>query len=93
MKITRLYTGTDSQSHFDDIEVETGILQPVMVSSFVMLLLTTLTAGIVHRGASMSSTYPGKPKSKSEMAANGALVPEIFFLQKTLPVRATFPET
>jgi hypothetical protein len=28
MKITRLYTGTDSQSHFDDIEVESGILQP-----------------------------------------------------------------
>jgi uncharacterized cupin superfamily protein len=28
MKITRLYTGADSQSHFDDIEVESGKLQP-----------------------------------------------------------------
>ena len=28
MKITRLYTGTDSQSYFDDIEVETGKLYP-----------------------------------------------------------------
>ena len=28
MKITRLYTGTDGQSHFDDIEVETETLQP-----------------------------------------------------------------
>jgi uncharacterized cupin superfamily protein len=27
MKITRLYTGPDGQSHFDDIEVETGKLQ------------------------------------------------------------------
>ena len=28
MNITRLYTGTDGQSHFDDIEVESGILHP-----------------------------------------------------------------
>ena len=28
MKITRLYTGTDGQSNFDDIEVDTGKLQP-----------------------------------------------------------------
>ncbi len=28
MKITRLYTGADGQSHLDDIEVESGILQP-----------------------------------------------------------------
>jgi hypothetical protein len=28
MKVTRLYTGADGQSHFDDIEVETSKLQP-----------------------------------------------------------------
>jgi hypothetical protein len=28
MKVTRLYTGTDGQSHFDGIEVQSGILQP-----------------------------------------------------------------
>lgn len=27
MKVTRLYTGPDGQSHFDDIEVESGKLQ------------------------------------------------------------------
>ncbi len=28
MKITRLYTGKDGQSHFEEIEVEIGKLQP-----------------------------------------------------------------
>jgi uncharacterized cupin superfamily protein len=28
MKATRLYTGVDGQSHFDDTEMETGKLQP-----------------------------------------------------------------
>jgi hypothetical protein len=28
MRITRLYSGADGQSHFEDIEVETGQLQP-----------------------------------------------------------------
>ena len=28
MKVTRLYTGADGQSHFDDTEVETSKLQP-----------------------------------------------------------------
>jgi uncharacterized cupin superfamily protein len=28
MKVTRLYTGADGQSHFEEIEVETSKLQP-----------------------------------------------------------------
>ena len=28
LKVTRLYTGPDSQSHFEEIEVETNTLQP-----------------------------------------------------------------
>ena len=28
MKVTRLYTGSDGQSHFEEIEVETNNLQP-----------------------------------------------------------------
>jgi uncharacterized cupin superfamily protein len=28
MKVTRVYTGADGQSHFSDIEVEVGKLQP-----------------------------------------------------------------
>ena len=28
MKVTRLYTGADGQSHFEEIEVETNKLQP-----------------------------------------------------------------
>jgi hypothetical protein len=35
MKVTRVYTGADGQSHFDDIEVETGKLHLEMVSSSV----------------------------------------------------------
>src|SRR5436190_15459112 len=28
MKVTRIYTGTDGHSHFDEVEVEIGKLQP-----------------------------------------------------------------
>ena len=49
MKVTRLYTGADGQSHFEEIEVETNKL--VLFS--VTVPPTLLTAGIRHLDGSM----------------------------------------
>jgi hypothetical protein len=92
MKVTRLYTGADGQSHFDDIEVETGKLQPGDGIIFRDGTLITSTAGIGHLDGSMSSTCPAKARSRLEMVPSDGSVPAIFFLQTILQVRAISPE-
>jgi hypothetical protein len=92
MKITRLYTGTDGKSHFDDIEVETGKLQPG--DGIIFRDATPDHVNSWHRAPRRQFVInlSGETRSKSEMAPNGALAPEIFFWQKTLQVRAISPE-
>jgi uncharacterized cupin superfamily protein len=47
MKVTRLYTGADGQSHFEEIEVETSKLQPG--DGIVFRESTPLTVNQWHR--------------------------------------------
>ena len=93
MKITRLYTGTDGQSHFDDIEVETGKLQPG--DGIIFRDATPDHVNSWHRAPRRQYVInlAGETEIEIGTAANGALAPEIFFWQKILPVKATSPAT
>ena len=46
MKVTRVYTGADGQSHFDEIEVEIEKLQPGDGIISATLLPAIFTTGI-----------------------------------------------
>ena len=52
MKITRVYTGADGESHFDEIEVDIGKLQAETASFFVTHCPAMSTIGMWHPGAS-----------------------------------------
>lgn len=52
MKITRVYTGPDGESHFEEIVVDIGKLQPGEASFFVTRCRTTSTTGMWRPGAS-----------------------------------------
>jgi hypothetical protein len=92
MKIMRVYSGADGQSHFDEIEVEIEKLQPAEAHHSATFRPTISTTGIGPPVASISSTYQVKARSRSVMAPSGNRVLAISISQTIRPVRATCRE-
>ena len=60
MKIVRLYTGTDGESHFEDIEVELKSIRHMMASELVP------AHGIIFRTAPADHYSPYHPAPKRQ---------------------------
>jgi len=67
MKITRLYTGTDNESHFEDIEIELHPIRDMAGSALQP------AHGIMFRFASPThlSNYPPAPKRQYVITLSG----------------------
>jgi hypothetical protein len=93
MKVTRLYTGADGQSHFDDIEVETSKLQPG--DGIVFREGTPDTVNQWHRAPRRQYVINLSGETEIEIG-NGTkrrVGPAIYYWQKIRPVRAIFRAT
>jgi hypothetical protein len=93
MKVTRLYTGPDGQSHFEEIDVEINKLQPG--DGIVFRDTTPDHVNGWHRAPrrQYESISQVKLRLKSGMVPSGTSVLATFFWQRTLPVRAISHET